>query len=1315
MAIFTLFFARVQIGSKVVAQFFYRHAKFCASHPIFMIVLEIFIVLLLCYPAFDTYYLNPVKDVNHTFFCDVSPSKPQILKETFADKHGARPLFYVEQVIIKIANLGKNNEGESASVLEKDLLLWILGLQEKIENAVIRYPSLSSSIASTSIRYTLSDICFKPFNSNSCLIHSPLDYWLNNADHLSHDSSIQATLSLANKIYLEKFIPLNSVFGNVVYEGRKIISADSIILTYFLKEIEDYNKGLTISIWKEIWNQIINDINTTFLLGDDPIKSVNMSNRGELNYLFFNSNRNDSSEFLTELLLFTIAYFLFFFYIILSSGRLDFAKSKFGLLSSVIIQVFASLIISLSIYSLFDVTLTFTSISISWKLLPFVFILIGIENMFTLIDAVAMIPAQLDVKERVAQGLEKVGYTITKTLAIWLLLLLICSMTNIDSIKEFCIFTSIAMIIIYILHMSFFVATLSIDLKRSELEILFNNPISNSNNDTNANTIPLLKSINYGRKISGLLVILIFLVAVPNSPYFKFAFDNLNDSSVIESATNINITFWETSIAATTDKFWDIMSLDKKDQFAIIQPTRELTLFYGTEHDNDIDTSYSSNSNINWKFITKKSLKTFILSLKFITVPAIIIIFLTSFLVGYSLPLDLIIRKTGKSVEKVGNKIILPVSSPSGSSTLCFATLRVITLRGRHSADVDLLCANFNGVIISTSTDRHITSWDGRQGIPLKKLERYMRRCETCKCDSTGGLKNCITWPVRAICMSEKIDLVAAGFDDGVVRVWDINSGQAIYILKYTVEDIEQMTPAINHTCEKVTCLQIVVPNLHSSYDTSESTSNKKIPSMILATYLNGYFREWDLISGQIAHTVFTNQKGGISCLFVVDDEKQNYIQDELHIFTGARDGSVKCWSRTVHNPEDESRSNNSYCKSMWKLLYTIPGKSRNAITSIAAEVVKTKKSCTGIVVTGAANGEVKVYDYLTGQPMVTLSCGTFGKHHNAKECGEQLLFQRKLFTNQDLLEKYGYELPDKTKGNVSHKDVVTNVIIHKLKEECCPCGNTVETSGFSITTSSLDEKVYFWQLIRNTINCACMVSNISDFTTDDNNNKDASGRHWDDIVTKFLGCVNQPGGSAIGFFRGNIFGARHAKNSNASIKRCHGAEGEWEVWILDTHILEPIERIDGSENYDIEFKVKTVPLVDESDLTIEEQRNNRKNTHKPSNLENVELKGFVRRPKTTLTKGNFVLSPSFPLENQNQNHSYVHNHEEGHMQGQVVDYRQRNKKRSGSVSNRVCPDKINNDQKSSSFREEDEMDEVLPFAYIRRVVKMGEYGIAVT
>ncbi|CAG8696390.1 6789_t:CDS:2, partial [Scutellospora calospora] len=76
--------------------------------------------------------------------------------------------------------------------------------------------------------------------------------------------------------------------------------------------------------------------------------------------------------------------------------------SKFGLAFSTVAQVFASLIMSLSICSLFGVTLTI--VSVSWKLLPFVFILVGVENMFILTNAITTIPMQLNVKERVAKA-----------------------------------------------------------------------------------------------------------------------------------------------------------------------------------------------------------------------------------------------------------------------------------------------------------------------------------------------------------------------------------------------------------------------------------------------------------------------------------------------------------------------------------------------------------------------------------------------------------------------------------------------------------------------------------------------------------------------------------------------------------------------------------------------------------------------------------------------------------------------------------------------------------------------------------------------
>jgi len=102
-------------------------------------------------------------------------------------------------------------------------------------------------------------------------------------------------------------------------------------------------------------------------------------------------------------------------------------------------------------------------------LLPFVLVIVGVENMFVLTNAVTSTSMELDVKERVGRGLEKVGVSMTKTLFTGFFLLLICSATSINSVQEFCIFTSVAMIIDYLLQMSFFITTLSIDLRRLEV------------------------------------------------------------------------------------------------------------------------------------------------------------------------------------------------------------------------------------------------------------------------------------------------------------------------------------------------------------------------------------------------------------------------------------------------------------------------------------------------------------------------------------------------------------------------------------------------------------------------------------------------------------------------------------------------------------------------------------------------------------------------------------------------------------------------------------------------------------------------------
>ncbi|CAG8692913.1 2572_t:CDS:2, partial [Acaulospora morrowiae] len=776
-----------------------------------------------------------------------------------------------------------------------------------------------------------------------------------------------------------------------------------------------------------------------------------------------------------------------------------------------------------------------------------------------------------------------------------------------------------------------------------EISNLYNRtPPITADSELNSGTGDIVKSNsktrNSSRILSFLMVIILIVLFVNqqnlNLSKIKSLFPGYDlDQSVVDPA------FWETSPAATENEFWHIVNPLMEDQYAEIRPTRYLTLLDDNNiKDPDISTKTPHHLD-GWKSSVKTTLRSLIWFFKFVILPVAVIVYTIYSLVDYLVPLDpkdKDIKSSAGSNSSMGNTIVISSSN--------IISPKVTTLRGRHLADVDLLCANANGMIISTAMDKHITSWNGRQGISLKKLERYMRRCESCKCGVTGGMKKCISWPVRAMCMSEKVEWAAAGFEDGVVRVWNIHSGQATYILKDTVEDVESVVSVMtgNLIRERVTCLQIIVPNSSSMNNTPSqergypyfaTDSNHKTPAMLLATYKSGYFREWDLVSGQIAHTVPTNQKGGISYLCVVDDGKQDYDQDDLRIYTGARDGSVKCWIRTIYYSENEPINSHTDPKelrrSRWKSPYTISGEPGNPITSIAAKTIKTQDGYLGIVVTGASDGEVRVYDYLTGRHIETLSQGTIGKKRRAEE-------REKLF---------------------------------------CPCGITEEAGGFAIITSSGDEKVHVWQLIRSVMDCTCMAFKLKQpYIQNPFVNISECYQHIAQFggvasyQTKFIGRVSQPGGSAIVFLRENIIGARRVKNSRESVqpqKRCHGAEGEWELWILDINdaqIIEKDREHDDLDEYeeDVELVVQVIPLVSEKDLVTEEQQKMKKEEIKRRDKEGVgELKGF-RSPR-----------------------------------------------------HRVYPDG-KNDRQLALLEEEDEMNELLPFAYIRQVVKVGDDGVAV-
>ncbi|KCV69158.1 hypothetical protein H696_04572 [Fonticula alba] len=169
--------------------------------------------------------------------------------------------------------------------------------------------------------------------------------------------------------------------------------------------------------------------------------------------------------YLLEAAIIFLSYLLVYVYVSLMLGRVELVKSKFGLAFSALMIVFASLIMSIGVCSLLGYELGL----LPWELLSFLVLAIGLESTFALTNAVTATPCDLPVKERVGRGLGSAGVSILRNLVLELVLMALGGFFNIQALTEFCMFTAVAVIINFFIHMSFFATVLSIDIRCLEV------------------------------------------------------------------------------------------------------------------------------------------------------------------------------------------------------------------------------------------------------------------------------------------------------------------------------------------------------------------------------------------------------------------------------------------------------------------------------------------------------------------------------------------------------------------------------------------------------------------------------------------------------------------------------------------------------------------------------------------------------------------------------------------------------------------------------------------------------------------------------
>ncbi|KAF9380248.1 hypothetical protein CPC16_010411 [Podila verticillata] len=468
------------------------------------------------------------------FWADViTPTWTQDTDLIGAQVSSAPPLHYVAPVIINASSIMQDRKGRPFS--ETDLLIFAAHVHQRIESIVVDYNAPDNHEGEEkrdgTPRYlSLKDICLQDKAEARCLVQSPLVHW--RSDHLETDDTLDHILKLQNSSMASI---KSSLFGRIAtaatthgetfdqplqqeqQQEQQPTTASSLAITFFLRGDSTegsnyYPKGVNVErVWKLIFDRLLHEWDASLQASlphnmsldrtDDRDKDYPESARvnhspptpssrladfsidisSDIGKAHAGSRRLVSEEYAkprsnisAEYWLLGMAYFVMFLYISLSVGRVDLVKSKYGLGIAAVATVFVSLLMSIGLCSVFGVTLTL----MPWEILPFMIIVVGVENINILVHAVVETSMDLPVKERVGRGLGAVGVSITMTLIAELCLLIVGAMTTIPAVQEFCTFAIAAVIMDYLLQMSFFITVISIDIRRLELSDLSARPVA---------------------------------------------------------------------------------------------------------------------------------------------------------------------------------------------------------------------------------------------------------------------------------------------------------------------------------------------------------------------------------------------------------------------------------------------------------------------------------------------------------------------------------------------------------------------------------------------------------------------------------------------------------------------------------------------------------------------------------------------------------------------------------------------------------------------------------------------------------------------
>ncbi|XP_052246747.1 sterol regulatory element-binding protein cleavage-activating protein-like [Dreissena polymorpha] len=456
-----------------VSQVYYTHGLFCASHPISILVTVCGIILFMCYPLLyvplpgniPVEYNSPVKGFHPP------PESIQRRDKSFADKdvtsiprwYRGPAVAYIQQIVVK-ATVSPWEPTEHDPL---DALIAPLGRLFHLLDEVERFRQQHWDDAAAD--RSLVDCCLrvsepvwgrhteKLLPEYGCLLLSPANLWLKNRDRFIADKEVLKTIYKRYNQALDAPPGLRDILFGLPWKQTGVSR-------YFIRNRQrtiSYAITLVLKSYEERFvSGLLRHLESLY-----PETAGN-ANNSEVDHIVHLHYKNVNIYFeYTHLI---VLYLVVLLYIYFSVKKIEMVKSKWGLALSAVVTVVSSLFMSVSICSIMGLNTQLNG----GEVFPYLVVLIGMENVLVMTKSVVSTSIELDVADRVATGLSKEGWSITKNLLIELAIIAVGFFTFVPAIQEFCLFALVGLLTDFFLQMVFFVTVLSVDIRRMELSDL---------------------------------------------------------------------------------------------------------------------------------------------------------------------------------------------------------------------------------------------------------------------------------------------------------------------------------------------------------------------------------------------------------------------------------------------------------------------------------------------------------------------------------------------------------------------------------------------------------------------------------------------------------------------------------------------------------------------------------------------------------------------------------------------------------------------------------------------------------------------------